>query len=597
MPRRMLAAISVLALATVAPLALFPGSATAQEYILSLTDASGPAGGLVDVQVLFDNNGDDVQGWSFGVAHVPSMATLIEVVDGSTTATANNGGPPDFNQVNVIPGSGFTVGVVICFDPFLGCAVIPGGSLNNELHIATYQLNASGAPGTGSQVEFVDTIGSPPVEIVVVVNGASLIPTTQAGTISIFDCTNTPAPPPNLTCVIDTTNNCQCQALLEWQAPTSLIYSFEIYVDGLLATTVPPGATSAVIPLPTSDSSEICIRSRCQDLFSPLVCCTVECDPALDCNNNGVPDFCDVAQGTLDCNGNGQVDECEIASGSSPDCNNNGVPDLCDIAQGVLDCNGNGELDECEIASGSVPDCNSNGIIDDCEYSAAADCNGNGILDPCDLFYGVSEDCNLNAIPDECELDCDGNGIPDDCELITRDCNANGLIDICEIDAGTTPDCNQNGTPDSCEYSAATDCNANGILDPCDILVGISEDCDENEVPDECDIAGGAADADGDGILDICAGQNFIRGECNGDDSITIADAIFLLGFLFNSGPAPTCQDACDINDDSGIDIGDGVYLLTYLFNNGPNPQNPFPTCGPDPTEDLLGCESFGGCP
>ncbi|MEO2159411.1 MAG: hypothetical protein ABGX31_08755, partial [bacterium] len=90
--------------------------------------------------------------------------------------------------------------------------------------------------------------------------------------------------------------------------------------------------------------------------------------------------------------------------------------------------------------------------------------------------------------------------------------------------------------------------------------------------------------------------QNFIRGECNGDDSISIADAIFLLGFLFNSGPAPTCHDACDINDDSGIDISDGVYLLAYLFSAGPNPQNPFPTCGPDPTEDLLGCESFGGC-
>ena len=59
MTRRMLAAISVLALATVAPLALFPGSATAQDpnYILSLTDANGPAGGLVDVQVMFDNNG------------------------------------------------------------------------------------------------------------------------------------------------------------------------------------------------------------------------------------------------------------------------------------------------------------------------------------------------------------------------------------------------------------------------------------------------------------------------------------------------------------------------------------------------------------
>jgi hypothetical protein len=598
MPRRMLAAISVLALATVttvAPLALFPGSAAAQnpDYILSLTDANGPAGGFVDVQVMFDNNGDDVQGWSLGVAHDPAFATLISVVDGSTTLTVNNGSPPDFNQVNVIPDTGFIVQVVLCFT---GCAVLPSGSLNNELNIATYQLNAAGA-GTSFQVEFVDWLGSPPVDTIVVVNGSTLFPATEDGTLSILDCTDTPAPPTNLTCVIDTTNNCQCQAQLEWQAPTSLIYSFEIYVDGLLATAVSSGATSAVIPLPTSDPSEICIRARCQDLFSPLVCCTVECDPDLDCNSNGVPDFCDVAQGTLDCNGNGQVDECEIASGSSPDCNNNGVPDFCDIAQGVLDCNGNGELDECEIASGSVPDCNSNGIIDDCEYSAAADCNGNGILDSCDLLYGVSEDCNLNAIPDECELDCDGNGIPDDCELITRDCNANGLIDICEIDAGTTPDCNQNGTPDSCEYSAATDCNANGILDPCDILVGISEDCDENQVPDECDIADGVPDDNGDGVPDSCEGDLFIRGECNGDDAINIGDGIFLLAFLFTGGLASTCQDASDVNDDGGIDIADAINLLAYLFTEGDFPPAPFPLCGPDPTDDLLGCESFGVCP
>ena len=537
MTRRMLAAISVLALATVttvAPLALFPGTATAQNpnYILSLTDANGPPGGFVDVQVLFDNTGDDVQGWSFGVAHVPSMATLIEVVDGITTATANNGGPPDFNQVNVIPGSGFTAGVVICFDPFLGCAVIPGGSLNNELYIATYRLNASGAPGTGSQVEFVDTIGSPPVETIVVVNGSSLFPTTEDGTISIIDCTNTPSPPTNLTCVIEIDSNCLCQALLEWQPTPSPIVYYEIYVDGLLATTVSQGATSAVIPLPSSGPSEICIRAGCQDLFSPLVCCTVECQPDFDCNNNGVPDLCDIAQGGHDCNGNGELDECEIATGSVPDCNSNGVPDECDAGTTEPDCNLNNIPDVCEIADGS-------------------------------------------------EFDCDLDGVPDSCK------------------SGPFFDCNNNGIPDECDYNNGTsfDCNNNGFLDDCDILLGVSEDCDENGIPDECDIAAGAADADGDGIPDVCAGQNFIRGECNGDDSISIADAIFLLGFLFNSGPAPTCQDACDINDDSGIDIGDGVYLLAYLFSGAAAPPAPFPDCGIDPTADALECDAFAACP
>jgi hypothetical protein len=219
-------------------------------------------------------------------------------------------------------------------------------------------------------------------------------------------------------------------------------------------------------------------------------------------------------------------------------------------------------LDECEA------DCNGNGIADDCEYSASVDCNSNGVLDECDILLGISQDCNSNTIPDECE-----------------------------IASGSAADCNSNGVPDTCDYSTETDCNSNGLIDECDILLGVSEDCDENEVPDECDIADGAPDENSDGVPDVCEGDPFIRGECNGDAAIDLGDGIFLLAFLFNGGPASTCADASDINDDSNVDIGDGVYLLAYLFSAGPNPQNPFPTCGPDPTEDLLGCESFGVCP
>lgn len=71
-----------------------------------------------------------------------------------------------------------------------------------------------------------------------------------------------------------------------------------------------------------------------------------------DCNNNGVGDICDIADGvSLDCDANSVPDECD------PDCNENGSPDACDIADGTSeDADGNGVPDECESASSGCYD-------------------------------------------------------------------------------------------------------------------------------------------------------------------------------------------------------------------------------------------------
>ena len=49
-----------------------------------------------------------------------------------------------------------------------------------------------------------------------------------------------------------------------------------------------------------------------------------------DCNDNGIADDADVAEGTSrDCNNNDIPDECDIAAGLSADCDENGYPDEC----------------------------------------------------------------------------------------------------------------------------------------------------------------------------------------------------------------------------------------------------------------------------
>ena len=83
----------------------------------------------------------------------------------------------------------------------------------------------------------------------------------------------------------------------------------------------------------------------------------------------------------------------------------------------------------------------------------------------------------------------------------------------------------------------------------------------------------------------------FIRGDCNIDNSLDIADAIFGLGVLFSGAGPANCADACDVNDDGSHDIGDPISLLSNLFNSGPNPPAPN-SCGEDPTSDSLDCQN-----
>ncbi|RTZ89125.1 MAG: hypothetical protein DSY92_09535, partial [Planctomycetota bacterium] len=55
-----------------------------------------------------------------------------------------------------------------------------------------------------------------------------------------------------------------------------------------------------------------------------------QCQPTVDCNQNGVADQCDIDFGSSDdCNGNLVPDECDIAFLFSEDCNLDGIPDEC----------------------------------------------------------------------------------------------------------------------------------------------------------------------------------------------------------------------------------------------------------------------------
>ncbi|MGE3164314.1 MAG: PQQ-dependent sugar dehydrogenase [Planctomycetota bacterium] len=349
------------------------------------------------------------------------------------------------------------------------------------------------------------------------------------------------------------------------------------------------------------------------DANGMLDVCEIDAGTAIDCDDNGLIDSCEFAAGTAsDCNANGLIDSCEIDAGTAIDCDANGLIDACEFAAGTApDCNANGLIDACEIAAGTAIDCDANGLIDTCEFAAgtASDCNANGVIDACDIAAGTETDCNANGLVDDCELlagtavDCNANGVIDSCDVANGvlDCNLNEVPDECELAAGTDFDCNGNGLLDSCDlaFFFEFDCNLNLIPDSCELTAGTVPDCNANNVPDSCDIAAGTSmDVELNGIPDECEAAQFVRGDCNGDASVNVADAIFLLSFLFGStGGVLACADACDINDDGGLDVADPISELSGLFGGGPLPPAPHPGCGPDPTNENLECDVFSGCP
>ncbi len=80
--------------------------------------------------------------------------------------------------------------------------------------------------------------------------------------------------------------------------------------------------------------------------------------------------------------------------------------------------------------------------------------------------------------------------------------------------------------------------------------------------------------------------RRFVRGDLNNDRTLNLSDPVRILEQLFAGAPID-CGDASDADDSSRVDIADAVYLLRFLFQGGNPPPYPYPTVGGDLTVDL----------
>jgi hypothetical protein len=70
--------------------------------------------------------------------------------------------------------------------------------------------------------------------------------------------------------------------------------------------------------------------------------------------------------------------------------------------------------------------------------------------------------------------------------------------------------------------------------------------------------------------------RTFLRsGDASGDGVVDPGDVVYLVNYLFRSGPVPDPYEAGDVNCDGVVGPADVVYLINYFFRGGPRPCCP----------------------
>lgn len=63
-----------------------------------------------------------------------------------------------------------------------------------------------------------------------------------------------------------------------------------------------------------------------------------------------------------------------------------------------------------------------------------------------------------------------------------------------------------------------------------------------------------------------------ICGDANGDKSVNVSDAVYLINYVFSGGNPPDPLSTGDANCDTLVNVSDAVYIINYVFSGGHPP-------------------------
>jgi hypothetical protein len=75
------------------------------------------------------------------------------------------------------------------------------------------------------------------------------------------------------------------------------------------------------------------------------------------------------------------------------------------------------------------------------------------------------------------------------------------------------------------------------------------------------------------GFLSTITRYGFVAGDVNSSGDIDISDVVFLISYIFGTGPAPIPLERGDVDCNKGVDISDAVFLVAYIFAGGSAPR------------------------